>query len=482
MTTPAPVINTKAVDAINKANQNTQIPADEAEALIAAVDACSKGEPGLLPHVLLRGVAAVPAAVANNENLAGKALLALVSTLTSTPTATNATNGTDALRQAAIESLAGVASKSGSKQADVTREVSDILLQVSLQGSGFSEQIRKVAKEQVTKKLIESCPKGVVGKMLHWLSDDREDDTVEQIEAERKLALNILQLPALSRAPALTQLQQDEQIPKIAARVLSVVSANQFYRLLPIIANFVSGTEASAVAVVDAVTGAKCDTEKNWESLYALFRHLPKGLKTDTPFDKLSAIVSKKTVLEQSSDEVLMKLLKAFASASQLASNDVASKKVGVAKDLLTKILKHKEYSTNYSIIEAALLAFASLIRDDESAKTNVDDALAKSLSTLITEEISPAFDKYVYAVKKEGRQNAKPIYLTTLAVLENLKTVGSKIAEKQHISQAGILFSWNNAKKSLPVVASGAKGAFQRAIETAAASSATTGMIRQRD
>ena len=480
MTTPVPV-NTKAVDAINKANQNQEIPAEEAEALIGAVDACSKGQPGLLPHVLLRGLCAVPAAIATNEALAGKAILALVNTLTSTNAASNNVNGTDALRQAAIEGLAGVAAKSTTKQVDVTREVCDVLLQVSLQGSGFTDQVRKTAKEQVTKKLIEACPKGVVGKMLHWLSDDREDDTAEQIDAERKLALNILHLPSLSRAPALTQIQQDEQIPKIAARVLSVVSAHQFYRLLPVIANFVSGTEASSVAVADAVTGNKCDAEKNWESLYALYKYLPKGLKTDTPFEKLSAIVSKKNALDQGSVDNLGKLLKAFATSCQLASNDVASKKAGVAKDLLVKVLKHKEYSTNYSIVEASVLALASLLRDDESAKANVDDSLAKSLSGLV-EEITPMLDKFVYAVKKEGRQNAKPSYYIAIAVLENLKTVCSKLAEKQHISQAGIIFSWNNSKKSLPVVASGAKGAFQRAVETAAAASTSSGMIRQRN
>lgn len=467
-------VNVKAVEAINKAGQNQEIQSDEAEALVTAIDSCSKGEPQLLPHVLLRALLAVPAAIATNESLAGKALLALVNTLA-------APTSNDALRLGAVEGLAGVALKSTTKQIDVTREVTDILLQVSLANSGFSDDVRKKAKEEVNKKLIEACPKGVVGKMLHWLSDDREDDEAAQIDAERKMAMNILHNPAFSRGPALAQIQQDEQIPKIAARVLSVVSAGQFYRLLPIIANFVSASESSAAAVVDAVCGPKCDSDKNWESLAAISRLLPKGLKTDAPFDKLSAIVSKKTSLEGDVESVA-KMLKAFVAACQLVANDSAAKKVGVAKDLLTRVLSNSELALNFTIVEAAVLAFAALLREEDSVKTAVDDSLAKSLSAFVA-EASPLFDKYVYAVKKEGRQNARAHYHTAVACLENLKTIGGKLAEKQSVFQSGISPSWLSTRKSLPVVASGAKGVFQRAIENAAASTTSvTGMIRQRE
>lgn len=466
-------INVKAVEAINKANNKVEIPAEEAEALISALDACTKGEQQLLPHVILRGLQATPAAIANNEALAGKALLALVNTLASP-------QSNDPIRQGAIEGLTGVCLKSTTKQVDVTREVTDVLLQVSLPTSGFSESIRKLAKEQVTKQLIEACPKGVVGKMLHWLSDDREDDEASQIDAERKLALQILQLPAFSQPPVLTQIQQDEQIPKIAARVLSVVSASQFYRLLPIITNFISTSESSATAVVEACVGPKCDSEKQWESLAVLTRVLPKGLKTDGPFEKISAIVSKKGAFDGEAQSVT-RMMKAFVAACQLASNETASKKNSVAKDVLSKILSHKDLSNNYTVIEAGILALAALMRDgDENVKSHVDDALASTLSTRIESEFAPLFDKYVYAVKKEGRENAKLHYHQAITCLENLKTIGAKLAQKHAVSQSGIVPSWLSTKKSLPVVASGAKGAFQRAIETAAAA-ASSGVIRQR-
>jgi hypothetical protein len=470
-------INAKAVEAINKVGQgNQEISVDEAEALISAVDACTKGDQQLLPHVVLRALHAIPAAIATNESLAGKALLSLVNTLA-------APTSNEALRQGAIEGLAGVALKSTSKQIDVTREVADVLLQVSLPTSGFSDDVRKKARDLVNKQLIEACPKGVVGKMLHWLSDDREDDEAAQIDAERKVALAVLNNPVLSRAPALAQIQQDEQIPKIAARVLSVVSAHQFYRLLPVISNFVAASESSAAAVVDAVCGAKCDSDKNWESLYSISRYLPKGLKTDAPFDKLSATVSKKTSLEGDADSVA-RMLKAFVAACQLVTSESAPKKVGVAKELAARVLGSAELSANLTFVEAALLSLAALARDEESVKAAIDDSLAASLNALVSGQIAPQFDKYVYAVKKEGRQNARPHDHIAIACLENIKLIGGKLAEKQSIPQAGISPSWLSTRKSLPVVASGAKGVFQRAVENAATTTTTTvtGMIRQRE
>jgi hypothetical protein len=486
----------KAVDAINKALADAPIAADEADALLVAIEASTRGEAtALLPHVRVRALTALPAVVAGNEGLAGKALLALVNTLS----VSGEDAATDALRRGAIDALTGVAARAKSKLVDITREVTDVLLQVSLPDSGFDAALQRAARERVTGQLAQVCPLGVVSKLLHWLSDDREDDSAAQIEAERELALSILETtPSLMRAPAVDAIRADEALPKIAARVLTAVSAAQYQRLVPIIAGLIfapatsaspsafaasadgaaapaaaastATADAAVSALVDAVTGAKHDTPRSWESLAALTRVLPKSFRSDGALDKLVALLGAKKGLLDGAAADAVPALRALVVAAQLATNDGAAKRAVAVRDmLLSKALASPDAAANYSLVEAALLALAALVRDEETAKSVDDDATARALQQLATDG-SETLDKLVFAIKKEGRSNVRPVFLTAVMALQNIKAVAAKLGERQPTG-ATPPASWLGLFRPLPSAA-GARGAFQRAVETAAAAS----------
>lgn len=481
--------NVKAVSAINRASASEEVPADEAEALVNALEACNKGDvtSGLLPHVRQRGMVYLPVAIAGGANeaaLAGKALLALVNTLACPD------NTSDVLRNAAVDALCGIATRCKEKQVEVVREVTDVLLQVSLAGSGFPDALQKKAREYVTNTLVAACPRGVVAKMLHWLSDDREDDSATQISAERELAFQILESGALKKPNAITALQQDEAIPKIAARVLSAVSADQFQRLVPTVMQYLGASEASLSTVLDGIVGSKFDTSRAWEAMSMLSRHLPRAsafaaaaaggaaaastgtdaavaktaatFRCDTPLEKIAAVVSKKNALDNAD---VLSMLKAFAASAALASNDAAAKKIDLAKDILNKVMSHATLSNNFTAIEAAILAFASLVaRDEVGAKANIDDVLAASLKKFVTETVTPGLQQYSFAFKKEGRDGSPRESQTVIACLENIQAVGSKLAEKQFLGALPPP-SWVNVYRASKAKAGGGASAAQRAV-----------------
>lgn len=64
------------------------------------------------------------------------------------------------------------------------REGADILLQVQMDRDYFSEETRQCANKALD-ILASHSFKAVVTKLLHWMSDDREDDEVDHLARER---------------------------------------------------------------------------------------------------------------------------------------------------------------------------------------------------------------------------------------------------------------------------------------------------------
>jgi hypothetical protein len=342
-----------------------------------------------------------------------------------------AANATPAATTGAIDALVAlIAGATEAKRDDAAKEAADVLVQVSLANSGFATDIQKHATAALA-KLAATSPRGVLLKALHLLSDEREDDTAEQMEAERHAAIGLARTVAKNSA-ASEQLRKSDALPalmKTVQRVLGALTVTQFIGLVSqLIAIFCNAdVPAASAALMDVVAAGKLDNAKAWETILFVGARLPQGTTYDAALDKLMPLVQKKTALDGADAAML---LKAFATAASWASAEGAAKHFEAARDLLVKVDKHADASGNAAMVEAALKAVAALAKA-KGAEWTHDEVLGAVAAKLVEANTNRLKD-LIFVVKKQAAAgNATEAHARWIRSLQNIIALATPLAAK---------------------------------------------------
>eukprot|EP00672_Neobodo_designis_P025333 CAMPEP_0174832408 /NCGR_PEP_ID=MMETSP1114-20130205/3662_1 /TAXON_ID=312471 /ORGANISM="Neobodo designis, Strain CCAP 1951/1" /LENGTH=453 /DNA_ID=CAMNT_0016066267 /DNA_START=42 /DNA_END=1403 /DNA_ORIENTATION=+ len=324
------------------------------------------------------------------------------------------------------------------KIVDVIRDVSDVLLQISLPSSGFDNDVRKIAKEAVSVTLPGVSPLGVAIKCIHLLSNDRWNDEAKQLELERKGALDLLQLVCGPKHAAKWTEDDLSKLLKFVSHAFSVVAAFEMSRMIGAIAQIPAVQEKKGAPLVDAVLKLKMDGPRGLESVSKLRVALPKDAENDAIIDKIAPLLTK----AKAADPVATQVARTFAFAARYASAEKAEKHIGTVRAALKK-----NSGDSWTFTEALYLALATLGQKAPEAFAPLleDDEFRAAVHATAT-EASAAEPKVAFAGQKAAIAN-EPTHKYSDAVecLKNVVRVGAFIEVKK-VPEAGVP-SWEMRK-----------------------------------
>lgn len=338
----------------------------------------------------------------------------------------------------------------------LAREAVDILLQVTLDHGAFEFPVRKAAVVALD-HLTDSAFRCVVTKLIHWISDDREDDDEEQLKKERQTALS--RLLKLSLAPSMKKHWTEEMQTytlSLIQRVLKVVDAREFTHLMRIASSLPMVKSKDGIPLLEMFVAENTNlTEQGAEALAIIGRHV----KDSAEFD-LSSFLENAGVFQgnmPSEGDAAVFFARAVLLAAKVSPPSTGGPLVAfVFRQLSAVIGDGSSVTCDFSVLEALLLSVVFLSKKNGSevlSKLNEDHfttaiaGLSKSLGSL---------DQYaIFAVKKMVQnKEGSAAEAELLACLSNCKNISACLSEKR-IPSSAIHESWSGRAK-LPMVKRG--------------------------
>lgn len=336
----------------------------------------------------------------------------------------------------------------------LSREGADILMQVVIDKDAFSEAVRQAARKSLD-SLIGSAFRPVLTKLLHWLSDDREEDEEEQISKERHMALAILSRLALS--PSLRSHwteDVEEDATALLLRILNIVDAREFSQLARVAAALPKAHQQGGIPLLQAfLSSHKLDSERSVESAAIIGRFVStKGRE----FDMLSALESGKLLSSNVDADSLHGALVArlVLLAVRLAPAESAVQLFPYVVAQLEHLLGNgSSLQGNLSTLEAFMFAVIALGRHTSvQVLQKLNEETLNATMTAFANNLAKIEPEAIFAVKKMVREHkAGNEQGELLACLHNLRIISGSFSAK-HLPMSELCESWAR-KRPLPTL-----------------------------
>jgi hypothetical protein len=419
-------------DIVSRTQSGAVPTAEEFAALLAAVE-----NTAVPVNVRVRALPVLAQHVDGNQSLLTKVVAAMVKLLDEELTAVH----TAVVK--ALAELCTTASKflEAQKMTELIRDASDVLFQMSMDGSGFAPEVRKAAKEAITTNLAHASVLGVAVKAIHLLSNDRWNDEAPQLEAERRGALDLLKQLTAAKNKELWSEDSEMKLLKVVAQVLPVVSAGEMTRLLEAIGQLPSVAAKEGAPLVEQVLKLKTDSPRGLEAIAKLNKCMPKDAVNDAIIDKVMPLLTK----AKSSDASATAVGRALVSAARHASSEKADKHIASIRTALAKNGGESWTYTEALLAALAILAnknteaFAAVLADDTFVSTVT--GLAEQASDLELRVLFAA--KKAAAAKEENRRHAEAV-----ACLKHIVHMGAFVAVRKAPELTPC--SWEGAKPAI--------------------------------
>lgn len=343
----------------------------------------------------------------------------------------------------------------------LARESVDILLQIILDREAFEENVRKAALS-VLNALTESAFCCVVKKLLHWLSDEREDDEEEWIRGERHAAGSRLLRLALSpsmRKHWTESVQKD--VLSLIQRLLFTVDVREFTQLMTIASSFSSVKDKGGAPLLEMFLATDdLEVGERWVESLAI---IGKFVKDSATFD-LTSILVKNGLLQKDlpvAGEHAVYLSRVLLLAARVTPSESAGPLVQYVSNQLDVLVGDgADVLCDFSILEAVLLSFVQLSKKQgPEVLAKLNDEAFRTHALTLAHSLDVFEAEALFAVKKMVEASEATLNeAELLACLLNCKNIATQFSDKR-IPSAGITESWA-AKVKLPVLKRGRQDA----------------------
>ncbi|RNE99748.1 uncharacterized protein Tco025E_08931 [Trypanosoma conorhini] len=364
---------------------------------------------------------------------------------------------TPQLLVAAVQGLSslGPVSVLDKKWEYLSREGADVLMQVMLDEEGFAEAVRQAASKALD-SLIHTAFRPVVTKLLHWISDNRETESEEQLKKERRMAM--ARLRKVAHASSLhSQWTEEvqEHVLSLLVRVLSTVTVQEFVQLTSIAAALPMVQAEAGVPLLKAFLAQNTlNTDRALESLSIIGQCV--GV---TPYDLVPVLEEAgllTTPVEVNTARGMWHA-KVLLLAARLATPDNIDKVYNAVLGQLDHVMQDgAALPENVTTLEVLLFAVMAVghKKPVEMLKHLNDDAFAAKCNGL-TELVTRLEPLLVYAVKKRMQRSvAGQKEAEVLACCHNVRTILSAFSGK-HMPMGAFTESWLH-KNKLPTLKRG--------------------------
>lgn len=328
--------------------------AEEMAALVAAIENTT-----VLPHIRSKAITVLGQHAASQEPaVMNKTVSALVTVLGST-------EATPPLNVACLNALTTLAGKLKTKQVEYIKEVTDTFLQVSMEENGYPENVRTVAKESI-QAMLKLNPTGVITKLLHWISDEREADDVEYVAKERQVAFSMLE--HLITTPSHGATWNDEAqntVFRYMKLVIPVVSADQLSSLGKIAAHLPIVKASNGKLLLDAMLQHfKPEVLKTYQMMILINPHVSRTASCDELASKLFPLAVQHLVTrDQTTGVTPIAFAKVLCFASRLVSATAAETYLPTAFEVFNQMP-----IDDWTIVEAVLQCIGHLAHKNSVA------------------------------------------------------------------------------------------------------------------
>ena len=411
------------------------------------------------PHHRVRGLQLMGEYGAHFEALQKKAVVTIVNVI-------SGEDNTPALIQAAIQALRTLCQKCVEKKAKnsefLVRESADVLFQIMLDEDGFEAQSRSIAKE-CSEALTRADFPAIIAKLLHWISDQRENDEPTQVEKERCFALE--KLTELACSPVYTAswtTEAEDTVKRFFTLVLPTITADEFSKMVSAMSGLPNVKASGCVPLIETVLALlKTDAKRTMDALALLAPFVPRTTVFNTLAEKLMPLIPKAMP-----DESGVPLVRATLLASRCCDAAMSEKILPVVHTLLLQNLA-AELPASLTFLEGLLLSFAVLGHKAPTATLPLltDETFVGKLNSMLS-TITPIRAKLLFAIKKKVMAGSATQYdAALLATVENICSLGNAMIKK-HLP-ISVTATWERSN-ALPTI----KRAAEPAPSTSAADS----------
>lgn len=351
-----------------------------------------------------------------------------------------------------FESL-GPISTADSSLEFLAREAVDILLQVTLDHGAFSFTVRKAGMAALD-SLTNTAFRCVVTKLMHWLSDDREEDDEEQIRKERHTALSRLLRMALSPSMKKHWTQETEVYTlSLIQRIMQIVNVKEFNSLMQAASSLSSVREKNGVPLLELfISENQTLSDRAVESLAIIAKYVDPKAEFDliTYLQKCSVF---QHGIPRSGDPAVF-LSRVLLLASKISPSEACEPLIDfLFKQLGLLIGDGQNLNCDLSVLEALLSCLVHLSKKKErEILEKVSDESFRSRMPVLLETLSNLNNFSLFAIKKSIQSGKAGIQdAEVLACLENSQVIVAALAENRVPSPIAHE-SWSG-KAKLPVL-----------------------------
>lgn len=334
----------------------------------------------------------------------------------------------------------------------LAREAVDILLQVTLDHGAFSLAVRK-ASVAALDSLTQTAFRCVVTKLIHWLSDDREEDDEEQIRKERHTALSRLQRMALS--PSMKKYWTEEiqmYTLSLIQRIMHIVNAREFNSLMYVASSLPLVREKNGAPLLELfISENQMTSFRAIESLAIIGKYVGCNAECD-----LISYLQRSSALQDNipcTGDAGVFLSRVLLLASKTSPGEVPESFISfLFAQLLLLIGDTSNLSCDFSVLEALLLSLVYLSKKNEKViLEKISEESFRSKISLLLETLNNLDNCCRFAVKKRVQCGQASLGdAEVLACIENSRNIVAAFVEKRMPSTV-IHESWTG-KAKLPV------------------------------
>ncbi|CCW66266.1 unnamed protein product [Phytomonas sp. Hart1] len=396
-------------------------------------------------------------------------------------------DNTPQLLVAALQCFSGLGSVSMlEKQWEyLSREGADILMQVIIDKEAFPEPVRQAARKSLD-DLTESAFQPVVTKLLHWLSDDREDDEEEQLLKERHMALTVLN--RLSRMVSLKS-QWTEEVQELVynliLRILDVVNVREFSQLARIAAHLpiIVAKGGGNFLLKSYLSNHKLDSNRQLEAVVILGRFVQVKDQSDeldlTPALEAAGLLAHEIDAQSEHGYLSARIVLLTA---RLAGSDTAEKLLSFIFHNLMHLLGADGTSLpeNISTLEALLFAMVAIARKkpievlQKIHEENFNASMINLMKAMTSLENHTLFSVKKLVMKKE----AKDTDAEMLTCLHNICVIAGSASSK-HLPLIELKESWAERPSLSVLKHTGSTGGRTTALSLPPGTAASTSVLR---
>lgn len=340
------------------------------------------------------------------------------------------------LLSAAVRCFEGLGPLSSADQSQeyLAREGVDVLLQVTLDHGAFEAPVRKAAAAALD-SLTSSAFRCVTTKLIHWLSNDREEDDEEQLQRERHTALSRLATLAFSPSNGKHWTEETQaHTLSLIQRVLSQVDCAEFRQLMRIASSLSSVKQAGGVKLLEMYLAENASPSENFAECLSIVAPL---IQDSVEFDLVSVLENHRffeNPIEHQGDAAVF-LSRAILLAARVSPKESGTKLLPFVTQQTTLLIGDgKSLDADYTIVEAMLLSIVHLSKKcgQEVLAALQDEAFRAALASLAETLVSVEND-VVFAVKKSPAKSDGPQYeLAVVAAVSNVRTLAAHLSEKR--------------------------------------------------